>query len=134
METVTEVPEDPPKEMAEGVNRGIVSLERVNAIDRVCTAKRGRPRSSFICICVISLSCIIPMETVTEVPEDPPKEMAEGVNRGIVSLERVNAIDRLHVRLLLDYFTMGVLRELNVAPMQLHLNSWAYMQAFCVLC
>jgi len=71
-------------------------------------------------------------------------------------LERVSAIDRvrhgqegatekffymymchfsqLHVRLPLDDFTMGVLRELNVAPTQLHPNSWAYMQAFRVLC
>ncbi|QCD89120.1 hypothetical protein DEO72_LG4g58 [Vigna unguiculata] len=78
------------------------------------------------------------------------------VNKGIVSLERVSAIDRvyhgqegatekffymymchfsqLHVRLPLDDFTMGVLRALNVAPTQLHPNSWAYMQAFRVLC
>jgi len=30
----------------------------------------------------------------------------------------------LHVRLPLDEFTMGVLRLLNVAPTQLHPNSW----------
>jgi len=136
----------------------------------------------------------IPMETVTEVREDPPEEIVEsnwpakggygwvarnqsslfrwsrmlnswlnctpviakGVNRGIVSLERVSAMDcvchgqeganekffymymchfsQLHVRLPLDDFTMGVLRALNVAPTQLHPNSWAYMQAFRVLC
>ncbi|QCD99954.1 hypothetical protein DEO72_LG7g1241 [Vigna unguiculata] len=34
----------------------------------------------------------------------------------------------------LDDFTMGVLRVLNIAPTQLHPNSWAYMQAFRVLC
>ncbi|QCE03860.1 hypothetical protein DEO72_LG8g1889 [Vigna unguiculata] len=110
----------------------------------------------------------IPMETVTEVREDPPEEMVESnwlakagyewiasdicVNRGIISLEQVSAIDRichgqegvtkkffymymchfsqLHVRLPLDDITMGVLRELNVAPTQLHPNSSAYMQAF----
>ncbi|QCD78662.1 hypothetical protein DEO72_LG1g2298 [Vigna unguiculata] len=82
--------------------------------------------------------------------------IAKGVSGGIVSLERVSAIDRvchgqeratekffymymchfsqLHVRLPLDDFTMGVLRALNVAPTQLHLNIWAYMQAFRVLC
>jgi len=71
-------------------------------------------------------------------------------------LEQVSAIDRichgqegatekffymymchfsqLNVRLPLDDFTMGVLRALNVAPTQLHPNSWAYMQAFRVLC
>jgi len=41
---------------------------------------------------------------------------------------------QLHVRLSLDEFAMGVLRLLNVAPTQLHLNSWAYLQAFRVLC
>jgi len=41
---------------------------------------------------------------------------------------------QLHVRLPLDDFTMGVLRALNVAPTQLHLNSWAYLQAFRILC
>ena len=132
----------------------------------------------------------IPMETVTEVREDPLEEISEsnwpakgcygwvaadvrnqsslfrwsrllnswlnctpviakGVNRGIISLERVSAIDsvchgqegatekffymymchfsQLHVRLPLDDFTMGVLHELNVAPTQLHPNNWAYM-------
>ncbi|QCE14641.1 hypothetical protein DEO72_LG11g1644 [Vigna unguiculata] len=82
--------------------------------------------------------------------------IAKGVSGSIVSLERVSAIDRvchgqegatnkffymymchfsqLHVRLLLDDFTMGVLRALDVAPAQLHPNSWAYMQAFRILC
>ncbi|QCE11051.1 hypothetical protein DEO72_LG10g2284 [Vigna unguiculata] len=49
-----------------------------------------------------------------------------GVSGDIVSLERVNAINR--VRLSLDDFTMGVFRALNVAPTQLHPNSWAYLQ------
>ncbi|QCD87085.1 hypothetical protein DEO72_LG3g1616 [Vigna unguiculata] len=79
-----------------------------------------------------------------------------GVSWDIVSLERVSAIDRvchrqegatekffymymwhfsqLHLRLPLDAFTMGVLRALNVAPTQLHPNSWAYLQAFRILC
>jgi len=35
-----------------------------------------------------------------------------------------------HVRLPFDEFTMGVLRILNVAPTQLHPNSWASLQAF----
>ena len=82
--------------------------------------------------------------------------IAKGVSGSIVSLERVSAIDRvchgqegatkkffymymchfsqLHVRLPLDDFTMGVLRALDVAPTQLHPNSWAYMQAFRILC
>ncbi|QCE06844.1 hypothetical protein DEO72_LG9g1858 [Vigna unguiculata] len=41
---------------------------------------------------------------------------------------------QFHVRLPLDDFTMGVLRVLNVAPTQLHPNSWAYLQAFRILC
>ncbi|KOM40247.1 hypothetical protein LR48_Vigan04g044500 [Vigna angularis] len=31
-------------------------------------------------------------------------------------------------------FQMGVLRELNVAPTQLHPNGWAFMQAFSAIC
>jgi len=41
---------------------------------------------------------------------------------------------QLHVWLPLDGFTMGVLRALNVTPTQLHPNSWAYLQAFRILC
>jgi len=74
------------------------------------------------------------------------------VSRDIVSLERVSVVERvchsqegaadkffymymchfsqLHVRLLFDDFTIRVLWLLNVAHTQLHLNSWAYLQAF----
>jgi len=41
---------------------------------------------------------------------------------------------QLHVRLPLDDFIIGVLCALNVAPTQLHPNSWAYLQAFRILC
>ncbi|QCD79167.1 hypothetical protein DEO72_LG1g2806 [Vigna unguiculata] len=79
-----------------------------------------------------------------------------GVWRDIVALERVSAIGcvchgqegasekffymymchflQLYVKLPFDDFTMGVLGLLNVAPTQLHPNSWAYLQAFRVLC
>jgi len=40
----------------------------------------------------------------------------------------------LHITLPFDNFTMGVLRILNVAPTQLHPNSWATLQAFRLLC
>ena len=40
----------------------------------------------------------------------------------------------LHVSLPFDEFTMGVLRALNVAPTQIHLNTWASLQAFRLLC
>jgi len=39
-------------------------------------------------------------------------------------------VSDLHVCLPFDDFTMGVLRVLNVAPNQLHPNSWASLQAF----
>ena len=39
-----------------------------------------------------------------------------------------------HVCLPFDDFTMGVLRVLNVAPSQLHPNSWASLQAFRLIC
>ena len=40
----------------------------------------------------------------------------------------------LHVSLPFDAFTAGVLKELNVAPTQLHPNSWVSMQAFRIVC
>jgi len=40
----------------------------------------------------------------------------------------------LHVRVLFDDFTMGVLRILNVVLVQLHPNGWASMQVFYALC
>jgi len=41
---------------------------------------------------------------------------------------------KLHVRLPLDEFMMGVLRLLNVTPTQLHPNSWGSLQAFRLIC
>jgi len=71
------------------------------------------------------------------------------VERGFVSMEKCLVNDRVcydreegesdfflmylafftdvHVRLPLDEFTMRVLRILNVAPTQLHPNSWGYL-------
>ena len=40
----------------------------------------------------------------------------------------------LHVSLPFDKFTMGVLRALNVAPTQIHPNTWAFIQTFRLLC
>ncbi|KOM42651.1 hypothetical protein LR48_Vigan05g025500 [Vigna angularis] len=40
----------------------------------------------------------------------------------------------MSIRIPLSAFHMGVLRELNVAPTQLHLNGWAFMQAFVAVC
>ena len=40
----------------------------------------------------------------------------------------------LHVSLPFDEFTMGVLQALNVAPTQVHPNTWASLQAFHLLC
>jgi len=82
--------------ISKGVTRDIVSLERVNVIDRVCHGQEGATEKFFyMYMCHFSL---------------------------------------VHVRLPLDDFTMGVLRALNVAPTQLHPNSWAYLQAFRMLC
>jgi len=80
---------------------------------------------------------------------------AEGVPEGVLSVERCSAIDNVchgrechrsdfffmyaclftdsHVRVPFDEFTMGVLRTLNMAPTQLHPNSWASLRAFRVL-
>jgi len=82
--------------ISKGVSGDIVSLKRVNAIDRVCHGQEGATEKFFyMYMCHFS---------------------------------------QLHVRLPLDDFTMGVLRALNVAPTQLHPNSWAYLQAFRILC
>ena len=40
----------------------------------------------------------------------------------------------LHVSLPFDKFTMGVLQTLNVAPTQIHPNTWVSLQAFRLLC
>jgi len=121
----------------------------------------------------------IPMETITEVREDPPEEIAESswlakagydwvaadvrnqsslfrwssllnswlnctpvigrdVRRDIVADKffymYMCHFLQLHVRLPLDDFTIGVLRLLNIAYTQLRSNNWTYLQAFCVLC
>ncbi|QCD78931.1 hypothetical protein DEO72_LG1g2567 [Vigna unguiculata] len=137
METVTEVREDPPEEIAESNWPAKVGYEWIaaNVRNQSSLFRWSRLLNSWLnCTPVI----------------------AKGVDCGIVSLEQVSAIERvchsqegatdkffymymchfsqLHVRLPLDDFTMGVLRELNVAPTQLHPNSWAYLQAFHVLC
>jgi len=80
----------------------------------------------------------------------------KGARRDIIAPERVTALEcachgregateeffymymchfsQLHIHLPFDEFTMGVLRLLNVAHTQLHPNSWAYLQAFRLLC
>lgn len=40
----------------------------------------------------------------------------------------------MHLRLLFSVFQMEVLRILNVAPTELHPNSWGYIQVFVVIC
>jgi len=137
METAREVREDPPEELAESnwLAKGGYGWAAADVRNQSSLFRWSRLLNSWLnCIPVIS----------------------KGVSGDIVSLERVSAIDRvchgqegatekffymyicnfsqLHVRLPLDSFTMGVLRALNVAPTQLHPNSWAYLQAFRILC
>ncbi|QCD86850.1 hypothetical protein DEO72_LG3g1378 [Vigna unguiculata] len=130
MERVTEVREDPPKEIAESSWPAKASYEWVAADvhNQSSLFRWSRLLNSW-------LNCTL--------------IIAKGVDRSIVSLERVSAIERvchdqegatekffymymchfsqLHVRLPLDDFTMRVLRERNVAPTKLHSNSWAYL-------
>jgi len=137
MEVVREVREDPPEELEESnwPAKGGYGWVAGDVHDQSSLFRWSRLLNSWLnCTPVIS----------------------KGVSRGIVSLKRVNAIDRvchgqegatekffymymchfsqLHVRLPLDDFTMDVLRALNVAPTQLHPSSWAYLQAFRILC
>ena len=124
MKTVTEVREDPPEEMAES------NLPAKAGYEWIATDVRNQS-SLFWWSCLLN-------SWLNYTPV-----IAKRMNQGIVSLEGATEkffymymchFSQLHLRLPLDDFTMGVLRELNVAPTQLHLNSWAYMQAFRVLC
>ncbi|QCE15237.1 hypothetical protein DEO72_LG11g2246 [Vigna unguiculata] len=136
MEVVREVREDPPEELEESnwPAKGGYGWVAADVRDQSSLFRWSRLLNSW-------LNC-------TPV-------MSRGVSGDIVSLERVSAIDRvchgqegatekffymymchfsqLHIRLPFDDFTMGVLRALNVAPTQLHPNSWAYLQAFRIL-
>ncbi|QCD87356.1 hypothetical protein DEO72_LG3g1890 [Vigna unguiculata] len=137
MEVVREVREDPPEELEESnwPAKGGYGWVAADVRDQSSLFRWSRLLNSW-------LNC-------TPV-------MSRGVSGDIVSLERVSAIDRvchgqegatekffymymchfsqLDIRLPFDDFTMGVLRALNVAPTQLHPNSWAYLQAFRILC
>ncbi|QCD86856.1 hypothetical protein DEO72_LG3g1384 [Vigna unguiculata] len=137
MEVVREVQEDPPEELEESnwPAKGGYGWVAADVCDQSSLFRWSRLLNSW-------LNC-------TPV-------MSRDVSGDIVSLERVSAIDRvcheqeratekffymymchfsqLYVRLPFDDFTMGVLRALNVAPTQLHPNSWAYLQAFRILC
>jgi len=137
METVREVREDPPEELAESdwPAKGGYGWVAGDVRNQSSLFRWSRLLNSWL--------------NYTSV-------ISKGVSEDIVSLERVSAIDRvchgqeratekffymymchfsqLHVRLPLDDFTMGVLCALNVAPTQLHPNSWAYLQAFRILC
>jgi len=137
METVREVREDPPEELAESdwSAKGGYGWPAADVRNQSSLFRWSRLLNSW-------LNCTSFISKV--------------VSRDIVSLERVSAIDRvchgqegatekffymymchfsqLHVRLPLDDFAMGVLCALNVAPTQLHPNSWTYLQAFRILC
>jgi len=137
METTTETREDPPEELAESSWTAKAGYRWV--------AKDVRTQHSLFRwsrVLKSWLNCIPIFE--------------RGVWKDIVALERVRAIDcvchgqeeafekffymnmchflHLYARLSFNDFTIGVLRLLNVGPTQLHLNSWAYLQAFKVLC
>ncbi|QCE14461.1 hypothetical protein DEO72_LG11g1461 [Vigna unguiculata] len=133
METTTETREDPPEELAESSWTAKAGYRWV--------AKDVRTQHSLFRwsrVLKSWLNCIPIFE--------------RGVWKDIVALERVRAIDcvchgqeeafekffymnmchflHLYARLSFNDFTIGVLRLLNVGPTQLHLNSWAYLQAF----
>jgi len=126
METVTEVREDPPKEIAESS----------------WPAKNGY---EWVTIDVRNQSSLFKWSRLLKSWLNCTPVVGRDVSRDIVSLKRVSAVERvchdqegvadkffymyichfsqLHVRLPLDDFTMGVLRLLNVSPTQLHPNS-----------
>jgi len=137
MERVVEIREDPPEELAE--SNWPVKIR----YEWVATDVRTQ-RSLFRWSCLLKswLNCTPIFE--------------KGARGDIIAPERVTAVEcvchgregaaeeffymymchfsQLHIRLPFDEFTMGVLRLLNVAPTQFHPNSWAYLQAFILLC
>jgi len=129
MERVVEVREDPPEELAES-----------NWVAADMRTQRSLFRWSRLLKSWLNCTHIF----------------EKGVQKHIIAPERVTVVEcvchgregaaeeffymymchfsQLHIRLSFDEFTMGVLRLLNVAPTQLHPNSWAYLQAFKLLC
>jgi len=137
MERIVEVREDPPEELAESSWSAKAVYEWVAADVRT---QQSLFRWSWLL--KLWLNCTPLFE--------------KGARRDIVVLERVTVVEcvcharegvaeeffymymchfsQLHIQLPFDEFTMGVLQLLNVAPTQLHPNSWAYLQAFWLLC
>jgi len=137
LERVVEIGEDPPEELAESNWPAKTRYEWVAANVRT-------QRSLFRWSRLLKswLNCTPFFE--------------KGARRDIIAPERVTTVEcmchgqegaaeeffymymchfsQLHIRLPFDEFTMGVLRLLNVAPTQLHPNSWAYLQPFRLLC
>ncbi|QCE04912.1 hypothetical protein DEO72_LG8g2953 [Vigna unguiculata] len=131
METVTEVREDPLEEITESN----------------CPTKAGY---DWVAADVRNQSSLFQWSRQLNSWLNYTSVIAKGVDCSIVSLEQVSAVEcvchsqegaaekffhmymchfsQLHVRLPLDDFTMGVLRQLNVAPTQLHPNSLAYLR------
>jgi len=137
MERVVEVKEDPPEELAESNWPAKTRHEWVAA-----DVRTQYSLFSWSCLLRSWLNCTPIFE--------------KGAQRDIVAPERVTVVEcvchgregsveeffymymyhfsQLHIRLPFDEFTLGVLRLLNVAPTQFHPNSWAYLQAFRLLC
>jgi len=136
METTIEVREDPPEELAE----------------RNCPAKA---RYEWVAKDVRTQYFIFWWSRLLKSWLNCTPIFERGARRDIVASDRVSVVkcvchgrkgvaeeffymymchfSQLHIRLPFDVFTMGVLWLLNVAPTQLHSNSWAYLQAFRVL-
>ncbi|QCD93788.1 hypothetical protein DEO72_LG5g1864 [Vigna unguiculata] len=111
--------------MSKGVSGDIVSLVRVSVIDRVCHGQEGATEKSLFIGDIVSLERVSAIDRVCH--------GQEGATEKFLFMYMCH-FSQLHVRLPFDDFTMGVLRALNVAPTQLHPNSWAYLQAFRILC
>jgi len=137
MERIVEVREDPPEELAESSWLAKTGYEWVAADMRTqqsifwwsrllkswlnCTPifEKGSRRDIVVPERVTTVECVC--------------HGREGVAKDFFYMYMCH-FSQLHIWLPFDEFTMGVLRLLNVAPTQLHPNSWAYLQAFRLLC
>ena len=133
MERVVKVREDPPEELAESNWPAKAGYEWVAADVRTqhslfwwsrllrswlnCTPifEKGAQRD------IVAPEQVTVMECVCHGREGSAKEFF---------YMYMCHFSQLHIRLPFDEFTMGVLQLLNVAPTQLHPNSWVYLQAF----
>jgi len=75
-------------------------------------------------------------EDIAVLPCTPGEPICEDerANNGVPFYFYQTVLKRIGMRLPFSEFERELLTEINVAPAQLHLNSWAFIKAFNILC